>query len=74
MERNDETVFHWDPRLVKDDTLWMTYMIFANTSSVVVYGEPMLDVQFLSASNDTRCSSGAANVELAIIEVSTPTH
>lgn len=43
-------------------------------TSVVVYGEPMLDVQFISASNDTRCSSGAANIELAIIEVSTPTH
>jgi hypothetical protein len=44
--RNDETVFRWDPWVVKSDTLWMTYMMFANTPSVVLYGEPMLDVQF----------------------------
>jgi hypothetical protein len=42
------------------------YTRFASTPGAAMYGWPMVYVQFISASDDARCSRGAAEEQMSI--------
>ena len=64
--RNDGTVARWGLREMKNETHWRKYMGYATTPGSAMYGQPMVYVQFISASDEAECSSGAGEVELAM--------
>jgi len=63
---NDGTPSRWGLREVKAEKHWKKYMEFACTPGAAMYGKPMVYVQFISATDDAGCSTGAGDVNLTI--------
>ena len=57
-------VARWGLREVKNENHWQKYMTFASTPDSAMFGEPMVYVQFTSASDEAGCSSSAAEVDV----------
>lgn len=67
VEGNDRTgPPRWGLREVKNYTNWRTYMRFASTPGAAMYGQPMVYVQFISASDDAGCSSSVVEEQMSI--------
>lgn len=56
----------WVLRRVTGERAWASYMGFASNPNNSMYGQPMVYVEFISASDVAECSSGAGEAELAI--------
>ena len=63
---NDGTVARWGLRPVTGDRSWGSYMRFASNPNNLIYGQPMVYVEFISVTDVAGCSSRGGEVELAI--------
>ena len=63
---SDGTVACWGLRHVTGDQSWGSYMRFASNPNNLVFGQPMVYMEFISVTDVAGCSSRGGEVELAI--------